>query len=646
MSTEIAKEHMAHHVAQAKQLSPDDLNDMINQFETKWKLNTKTYDAADPLNIGFELFFEGDPKDPMGFPIEIDLQRLATQHQMKQKILVEIYHRCNELDIIHNSSQDINGLEITMANRLNRIMNAADDAYEIVFRYGRSKERILNPTVIPITPENDHGLFRSSTMDLSELTAYQELILSLLDELYKNNYKRYKGSCYREVITPQKFHTKSWQCVEEVSQFISRFCNKESQFDNWKRLTHRTSHWRDATNHLTDCFDAQFPEIEKSRTTWSFKNGILLSGLRDKMDKPYTQFIPYEDEAFKKLPLTLVSAKYFDDELSTYESDWRDIPTPNIDSILDYQNFEEDVKEWIFVLLGRLCHDTGTFDGWQVIPFLKGMAGTGKSTIIKDICKQIYEPSDIPVLSNNIQQQFGLESLMNGFMYVAPEIKGDFQICQADFQSMVSGEDVAVARKNKIAKDIKWTSPGIMAGNEVPNFKDNSGSITRRLVTLEFARMVKDADHDLPKRLQKETPDILLKSLRAYDEFAGKWGNVDIWNKLPLYFRHIRDQVAASTNPLKCFLTSENIKMEANSFIPLSLFQQHFNVFCASKNLGKHKFQRDFYHGPFSAHDLVVKKTTRVYNGQTCANKDIIFGVDVSEDVSEFSRDECLINEM
>ena len=85
MSLEVSDEHMAHHTAQAKQMQPEEIVTIIEQFENKWKLNTKTYDASDPLNIGFELFFEGDAKDPMGFPIEIDLQRLATQHQMKQK---------------------------------------------------------------------------------------------------------------------------------------------------------------------------------------------------------------------------------------------------------------------------------------------------------------------------------------------------------------------------------------------------------------------------------------------------------------------------------------------------------------------------------------------------------------------------------
>ena len=47
-------------------------------------------------------------------------------------------------------------------------------------------------------------------------------------------------------------------------------------------------------------------------------------------------------------------------------------------------------------------------------------------------------------------------------MFIAPEIKGDFCLEQAEFQSMVSGEDVSVAIKGKTAKSIEWTCPGVL----------------------------------------------------------------------------------------------------------------------------------------------------------------------------------------
>ena len=73
-------------------------------------------------------------------------------------------------------------------------------------------------------------------------------------------------------------------------------------------------------------------------------------------------------------------------------------------------------------------------------------------------------------------------------MFVAPEIKADLALEQAEFQSIVSGESVSVAVKNKTAASMVWTVPGVLAGNEVPNWKDNSGSVLRRILAWNFTK--------------------------------------------------------------------------------------------------------------------------------------------------------------
>ena len=125
-------------------------------------------------------------------------------------------------------------------------------------------------------------------------------------------------------------------------------------------------------------------------------------------------------------------------------------------------------------------------DGWQVIPFLKGVAMSGKSTIITKVFKKFYDSEDVRTLSNNIERKFGLSSIYDGFMFIAPEVKGDMCLEQAEFQSLVSGEDVSLARKYEKAKSIEWKTPGILAGNEIPNWKDNSGSVLRRILAWNF----------------------------------------------------------------------------------------------------------------------------------------------------------------
>jgi hypothetical protein len=39
-------------------------------------------------------------------------------------------------------------------------------------------------------------------------------------------------------------------------------------------------------------------------------------------------------------------------------------------------------------------------------------------------------------------------------MFIAPEVKGDLALEQAEFQSIVSGEDVSIAVKNKTAMSL------------------------------------------------------------------------------------------------------------------------------------------------------------------------------------------------
>jgi hypothetical protein len=83
-----------------------------------------------------------------------------------------------------------------------------------------------------------------------------------------------------------------------------------------------------------------------------------------------------------------VSSKFFDKQFDSFEhiEDWYDIPTPNFQTVMDYQKFEPDVCKWMYVMGGR-CFDVGDLDGWQIIPFLKGIARSGKSTLITKFSK-------------------------------------------------------------------------------------------------------------------------------------------------------------------------------------------------------------------------------------------------------------------
>ena len=96
-----------------------------------------------------------------------------------------------------------------------------------------------------------------------------------------------------------------------------------------------------------------------------------------------SKFYPYDSVEFQALDPRVVSSKYFDQEFVAHDhvTDWYEIPTPHFQSVLDYQRFETEVSKWVYVMVGRLCFEVGDLDGWQIIPFMKGIARSGKSTI-------------------------------------------------------------------------------------------------------------------------------------------------------------------------------------------------------------------------------------------------------------------------
>jgi hypothetical protein len=207
------------------------------------------------------------------------------------------------------------------------------------------------------------------------------------------------------------------------------------------------------------------------------------------------------------------------------------------------------------------------------------------------------------------------------------------QLEQAEFQSLVSGEDLSIARKNEKALSMQWKTPGILGGNEVPNWKDNSGSILRRLATVNFSRQIADdvADPHLEYKLEAEIPAILCKCLRAYLDYSAKYADKDIWNVLPKYFKLIQSQVASVTNSLQHFLCSEKFQFGPALFVPQKLFIAQFNQHCKENNLGMFKFNQDFYAGPFSAKDLEVRVESQIYRGAAYSAQPMIYGLDLKE---------------
>jgi phage/plasmid-associated DNA primase len=155
------------------------------------------------------------------------------------------------------------------------------------------------------------------------------------------------------------------------------------------------------------------------------------------------------------------------------------------------------------ILIGRLFYPLQKHDNWQVMPYLYGDGNTGKGTLC-DLVKRMFPSGSVGVITATQEAVFGLEALFQKRLILIPDMPEKFskKLNQSDFQSMITGEGVNIARKNKTAvSDVDWTTPILGAGNYLPDYKDNSGSISRRMVVFKYDKLVAEPDTQLKEKI-------------------------------------------------------------------------------------------------------------------------------------------------
>ena len=241
-----------------------------------------------------------------------------------------------------------------------------------------------------------------------------------------------------------------------------------------------------------------------------------------------------------------------------------------------------EVQKWVYIFMGRLLHDLG-WDNWQIVPFIKGVAGTGKS-LIAQVAMHFFDAQDVGILGSSIEPIFGLSALAEKFMYVCLEVKKNFSLDQSLFQSMVSGEQVSVAVKGKTAYSKKWTAPGILCGNEWASYKDSQGSIARRLAIVNFPFPVAQRDSNpnlLREILETELATLIMKCNTAYLEMAEIQKKSSIWKILPAYFSHQQKALQIDSDPLMALLSDSTIFVQDPcAWVSWAKFQKEYQLKC------------------------------------------------------------------
>jgi hypothetical protein len=597
--------------------SEAELNSYLYSFQTKW------------LFQGNLCSFVSKAIDNFGLNEEYTLDELE---QSYKKCLYNIVYLQQSIVTLSNTENfpDIQ-------TNFNKIFESLDYSNKIlkmgaVLKNSHSEENIKL--------SDNLGILRFIEPNVDANSPFQNMLLYLLDNIYLCGYQRYRDCLYEKILYKGYF-THAWKEKLSIKQFIYEKTEYSQDYRQWHNLTSNASNIRNATDFLENCRDPRITDLKKDRHVFAFRNGIyccneIEGGLH------VDHFYEYGASITKSLDLNVVASKFFDYNFNNYDEidDWYHIPTPSLQSIFDYQDFDEDVSRWVYVFIGRLFFDLGELDNWQVALFLEGVAGSGKSTITK-IVKKFYEACDVGVLSNNIEKTFGLSSLKDKLLFLAPEIKGDLRLEQSEFQLLIEGGDMQLPVKFKESHYTIWKIPGLFAGNEPPNYTDNSGSISRRLVVLKFLKKVFNKDSDLDAKLTKELPAIMKKSACAYLSAVNQYRGQDFWNSLPKYFRDTQQDMAQNTHALEHFISSGKVVLGDGQYCREKNFVQAFNDHCKECNLERHKFTTDYYLGVFGNYSISVKKNLKLKYPNNADGRPyqgtFILGVDL---VNEFGEND------
>lgn len=324
------------------------------------------------------------------------------------------------------------------------------------------------------------------------------------------------------------------------------------------------------------------------------------------------------------------------------------IETPEIDSLMDIQKLDQQTKEWLFAMLGRCLYDVGSKDNWQVILFIKGIAGSGKSTLANAL-RLLYPPSMVGTLSSNTEEKFGLQSIYDKLVFICQEVrKKNWSLDQGALQSMITGEAVSVAVKNEKAKDIIWTAPGLLCGNEIGSWTDAAGSMQRRLFVVEFNEAVpKDvSDTNLHAKIKDKVGLFLRKANLAYLEKAHRFGQFDIWktNVLPPALHEFNKNVRMQVDGLESFMchrrdagigllcTEEALREQHCSqkeavFMDFADFKQRYLRYRAAEGYPKITLDKDHFLKGFSDWGITIENSSKRYVDDKLQTKTWAIGV-------------------
>jgi hypothetical protein len=461
-------------------------------------------------------------------------------------------------------------------------------------------------------------------IDTTKLKKHQQLIHFYYREAFKNNYRKDGEGIYEPQYNNSDEFVYAYKYVFDISDFVYSAIYPLEQNHYWfECLTERNNNAKMCIDVLTNVKSEWLQKLERNHNIHSFRNGLFILSLNQFF---YFKKIPGKQWA-GDLTGNLVAIKFHDidfDEAGMTEDmerftkkTYMAITMPDVLSVFTTQGFTIEEIRWIYALLGRMLHPLGSMDTWQVFPYFLGLAGTGKSTSLR-LLASLLEPRDVGYLNNISQKTFALEGIFDKLIYLALDIDEHFSLDQATFQSMVAGEEVSVLRKFKRPITILWNSHGGFAGNKLPPWTDNGGSLSRRLIVIEFLTPISRCDPGLFDKCLAQKDRFLKVITSAYHDLSRKYKNRSVKEVIPEKFKAAEAKALLELNILMAFIKDctdldpmNHGKGQQTYIQNFGDFNKAFKIYCKKNSHKPKPLNYNFYTSVFAKHGITLVKPAK-----------------------------------
>lgn len=493
--------------------------------------------------------------------------------------------------------------------------------------------------------------------------AYPVLLRHLLRSLSLYGYRRVDDKCYAEIRTADGSDSHAYKEAMTVMEFILRECDKDVHPEQWELLNAKGNQMKEELlKGLTMyCEDLEFPALEPNRGIVSFRNGIY--ALRQHCFYPFAERARWAEMAREwaaeredmsnrvfedPAPPTRhdVALNYFDIDFPVeHMREPFAAPTEEIDQILTHQQLDEETQRWVWAMLGRLLYQLKDKDNWQVIMFLKGIGGSGKSTLC-DTVKYIFPKHTAASIGHG--DRFMLGAVYKALLWYCTEVRRDSSMFSgpnaADLPRVIEGAEVSIEIKNKTAFTHLFLTPGLLAGNEMAG-RDTAGALQRRYFVVEFNHYIPEDDKNplLFEHIKENIAHILLKMNYSYLTAADAHGQRDIWahGVLPQQIHDFKRNVSHLVDALARFfderategfvLAADIQQPNQDVYVKWEEFRQSYAKFREVNGYEKQPLTADSARYIFGKCGITDAYSTLPYDGQAAVRAHWIFGIGLRE---------------